>query len=463
MSKRIVLLLAALTCFLTLGSKSYWFDEAFSIYISQDWHTLTQILWTHEANMWLYYFLLHFWLLLGKSEFIVRSLSAIFAVATIPVIYKLGETLFSKKVGLLTALLTSVNVFFILYAQEARSYSLLLLLTTLSTYFFYLFLKEGKTKTAILYIIITSLAFYAHIYAGLTLVAQFASIFFYSQKKRKRFFIAVVPLFSLIPMILAPSIHSNQISWFGKPALSSLVGTFVTLSGDFPPLAIMYGLLLASLIKVKRSWQEMYTWTLLVFPILVSFVFSLLVKPIYQSVYFIICLVPFLLLVSFALTQMRNRTIFTVFVGLILFLSAFRLWGWYSGNTISWVIKNYNEDWRNATKDVTSHFQNGDRVIFYGYFGKEPFSLYGKEPTVEISSAAYDPGGGSQLPEPNNKLISLFTYPHVWVVINRNTGDGFNRSIQWQEVVSDLDKHYQLVRTDNFYKVSVEKFTLDNL
>jgi hypothetical protein len=65
-----------------LGAKSLWWDEGFSVWLARlDWPTAWQLMRTAEANMMLYYVLLHFWLRLGMSEVAVRSLSTVAAVA----------------------------------------------------------------------------------------------------------------------------------------------------------------------------------------------------------------------------------------------------------------------------------------------------------------------------------------------------------------------------------------------
>ena len=63
--------------------------------------------------MGLYYVLLHGWIALGDSEFTVRALSAIFAVATIPVVYGLTRRIFRGRAALTAALLLALNSFFI--------------------------------------------------------------------------------------------------------------------------------------------------------------------------------------------------------------------------------------------------------------------------------------------------------------------------------------------------------------
>ncbi len=75
--------LAAVLRFHSLAAKSFWFDEGVSVAIARlDWYNFARILWRREANMSLYYFLLHFWLYFGGSEFFVRALSVLFAVAS---------------------------------------------------------------------------------------------------------------------------------------------------------------------------------------------------------------------------------------------------------------------------------------------------------------------------------------------------------------------------------------------
>src|SRR5437879_4020633 len=132
-----LLLLASYLCLLSLGHLSLDFDEAVSIVYSQvDWKSLWKVL-ADDPNMSLYYGLLHFWVTLnGTSEFGARSLSVIPAVATVPLLYSLAARLLGSRAALISCLLLTLNTFFIQFAQEARSYSLVLFLITLSSLLF---------------------------------------------------------------------------------------------------------------------------------------------------------------------------------------------------------------------------------------------------------------------------------------------------------------------------------------
>src|SRR5918999_2609241 len=109
-----------------LGQDSFWGDELASVRRAQldgdsFWGFISNI-----PAMTVYYVVLHFWVLLGDSEIIVRTLSVITAVVTIPIVYLLGKHLFNSETGLIAALLLAVNALHVQYSQEARSYSMLI-------------------------------------------------------------------------------------------------------------------------------------------------------------------------------------------------------------------------------------------------------------------------------------------------------------------------------------------------
>ena len=88
-------LLAGSLAFYELGTNSLWLDEAYSVGFAKDWPSLWLANLTLGGNAWLYYTILHPWLIFGNDEAVIRSLSAIFAVLSIPFLYFLG--LFSQQ------------------------------------------------------------------------------------------------------------------------------------------------------------------------------------------------------------------------------------------------------------------------------------------------------------------------------------------------------------------------------
>src|SRR5271165_5371681 len=171
----IFLLLVAGTALrlVALAAKPFWFDECFSVEVARiDWRNFLHLLWWREANMTLYYLLLRFWLHFGQSEFFIRGLSVLIAVATIPAIYRLARLLYNRQVALIAAAVFTFNAYSVRYAQEARSYALFVLLATLSSGFFIAWLREPGRRNWISYILTSILAVYAHFYALLLVGAQ---------------------------------------------------------------------------------------------------------------------------------------------------------------------------------------------------------------------------------------------------------------------------------------------------
>ncbi len=98
-----------------------------------------------ESNPPLYYVLAWGWSkLFGTGEAGLRSLSALFGAATIPLAYLIGKDLLSRRAGLITAALVALNPMLIWYSQEARSYALLVLLCAASLLFFLRARRSGE-------------------------------------------------------------------------------------------------------------------------------------------------------------------------------------------------------------------------------------------------------------------------------------------------------------------------------
>src|SRR3990172_582588 len=175
----LILLITSFFVFFHIDNQSVWLDEAFSVAVADlNWRNFFHLLSFREANHGFYYILLKVWLPLGKSEFAIRELSAVFAIASVPVFYSLGSRLFDTRAGLIAALFLSVNAFFIEFAQEARGYSLLLLLVVASTYYFIKTIDQSCWINKLGYVIMSTLALYTHFFAALVFIAHGFSVLF---------------------------------------------------------------------------------------------------------------------------------------------------------------------------------------------------------------------------------------------------------------------------------------------
>jgi mannosyltransferase len=316
--------LAAVLRFHSLAAKSFWFDEGVSVAIARlDWYNFARILWRREANMSLYYLLLHYWLHFGGSEFFVRALSVLFAVASIPAIYLLGRRLFDSRVGLIAAALLAVNAYHVQYSQEARSYSLMVLLCLLSSSYFLKCLIEPSRRNRVTYVLSSALAVYAQFFSGLLVIAQWLSLSFLDgeqsapglRTRTRNAWRWIALLVSPVVAFVATT-GTGPLRWVQRPGLKDLWVFALHLTGNGGPwvLVACVAACLAALLPALRShrgprvswggrrYRFLVLW--LIFPILLTVGLSL-IKPIFVPRYFIFCLPALLLLVACGITRLR--------------------------------------------------------------------------------------------------------------------------------------------------------------
>jgi mannosyltransferase len=194
-SRSLVLILAlmlvafALRVF-QLDKQSFWYDEAFSVYLSRfDLATITART-AADIQPPLYYYVLNVWMALtGDSEFAVRFLSLFFGVLTIPLMYVTARRLFDltpdpsptrrgEVTGIFAALVATFSALYVWYAQEARMYTLITFLGLLSSYALLRALfpssdgkgVRGEGRWWIVFVVANIAAVYTH-YFAFTLIA----------------------------------------------------------------------------------------------------------------------------------------------------------------------------------------------------------------------------------------------------------------------------------------------------
>jgi len=106
-----------------------WLDEAQSVNIaSLPLGEMFEAL-RHDGHPPFYYVLLHGWMdVFGESDFAVRALSGIFALATLPLAWVAGRRLAGRAGARWTLVIVALSPYSIRYATETRMYSLVMLL-----------------------------------------------------------------------------------------------------------------------------------------------------------------------------------------------------------------------------------------------------------------------------------------------------------------------------------------------
>src|SRR5438270_305340 len=154
-----------------LTSESFWMDEGFTAFLARtDFRSFVAIVRRNEMNMALYYTLMRVWTRFAITEFWVRFFSVVASAATLPVVYFIGKRLRGRTAGLIAACLMAVHPGHILYAQEARSYSLEVLLVCLAALYLLRFIESGSNLDFAGYLGAFVFATYSHLLAVLAVV-----------------------------------------------------------------------------------------------------------------------------------------------------------------------------------------------------------------------------------------------------------------------------------------------------
>jgi mannosyltransferase len=457
----------------SLAAKSFWFDEGVSVAIARlDWYNFARILWRREANMSLYYLLLHFWLHFGGSEFFVRTLSVLFAVASIPVIYLLGRRLFDSQVGLITATLLAVNAYHVQYSQDARSYSLMVLLCLLSSLYFLKCLDDPSRHNRIAYIVSSTLAVYAQFFSLLMVIAQWVALRTLDQgqvPRQTRKDWRWIALLASPVLAFVVTTGTGPLRWVQRPGLKDIWVFALHLTGNGGPWLLLAcgAACMAVLLPVWRTrnlrrapsdpWRYRFLLCWLVFPIALTLVLSL-AKPLFVPRYFIFCLPALLLLVACGLARLHPPLMAPALL-LVLILS-------FRGTIRSYKqdMDIQRDDWRAATRYLLNHAQSGDALLFHVPMGRMPYEFYHSAlGTTSSAPAVLYPHHGDQLTfldfveKPNDAQLESLLPQHAraWLVLTyAETQSGLPdaRSI---ELTKLLGKFYPTVEQRDFPGIEI--------
>ncbi|MCX7841294.1 MAG: glycosyltransferase family 39 protein, partial [Anaerolineae bacterium] len=119
-----ILLLAFLARAYRLADQNVWWDEGWSIWLSQK--DLVWIAWrtAMDEHPPLHYWMLHFWnFIAGTSAFAGRFLSLAFGVLTVALIYRIGKRVGGVWIGVLAALFLATARFHIWWSQDIKNYT----------------------------------------------------------------------------------------------------------------------------------------------------------------------------------------------------------------------------------------------------------------------------------------------------------------------------------------------------
>jgi len=346
-------------------------------------------------------------LLFGSSEMATRSLSAIFGIISVFLIYKIGSQLFNRKIGLIGSFLSSISYFHIFYSQEVRNNGLLLLLTLLSFFFFVKVLRADNARK--LYFVLLFLAnlclAYTNTYGLFVIISQsFYFLLFWNRYKHIRIWflgvqIATLAFFSpwILSFIGQVWRVAQGVFWIPEPSPMTVLGTIGRYVGSgwgqIPLLLVFFVLCLMGLFSIsglsgkwtlrkplqslrglrRRVGFESVAEILLLliwfsFPILLPFIISNFFTPIYTTRNTISASLALYLLAAKGISTFTNKKALYTVVILIAVLSLPGLQYYYTHDV--------KPQWRETTDFTEYNSQVDDVILIRANYAQTPFDYY---------------------------------------------------------------------------------------
>jgi mannosyltransferase len=247
----LVLAVSVVLRFYRLGDAPLWIDETFGLRFAE---VPFSGLWAEAIDIHppLYYSLQRIWLPFGRSEFTVRSLSAVLGVLGVFFTYKIGRAVGGRSAGLLAALLLAVSPTHIFFSQTARPYVALITAATLSVLGALRLIQSrpatplargGATRYLLAYVAGTTAALYLHNTAALLPVLINMVVlpwWFLYLRSDRRFLvgwllanIAVLGLWSWwLPVLASQATNELQGFWLARPAWQDALEMAATVNGQ---------------------------------------------------------------------------------------------------------------------------------------------------------------------------------------------------------------------------------------
>lgn len=378
--------------------QSLWLDEAIQAQAVREisyWDLITKYS-IGDFHPPLFHLLLKTWtLIFGFSEISLRAPSILFGLATVFLVYKIGEVLGNKKLGLLASLFFAFAPLHIYYSAEARMYSMATFFATLSVYLFIKLFEQNKSLW-MLFFFSTLALLYTEYVPYLLLPVFWIYVFWQRQNLPQNFlknwivtnllfvisFLPWLPLF-LSQLTLGQNVQSTLPAWkqvvgsfspyalpltaakFVGGRISSFNKVFYGATIGAAALFFFFLLIESAFTQVKRKIL-LFLWLFL--PVFLGWIISIFI-PIFLFFRFLFSLPPLYLLL--AVSANESRRFFILFSFLVLLISISSILIFYADPRF------HREDWRSVSSYIEKNSKEGKIPVILSFGGKfAPFEYY---------------------------------------------------------------------------------------
>ena len=457
----------------TLFHQSLRLDESQSLWVSTKsvWAIIQYL--SLDVHVPLYELILHFWLqIFGVSIIAARSLSFLFFIASLPMLYLVAKKASNTSIALLTITLYSLSPFILWYSFEARMYTMFTLITIVSHYYFLKLIRTNGQKGQVGYFFATLFGLYTHYFFVLLIISQciFLAVYhrqrYMEQKKSvllaqypyilKKGIIAFIPPLLLSILLFLPwaiyfilqGAAGNTQPEIPPSTVYDLFQAVVNFLFGFSPLTIqsmLVALWPLCIIPIfflfsKRSaptkiHNMLYFVSVTILPVVICFLVSYY-KPIFLARYLIFITPSFFFLLSWMLFQ-TSKQLST----LVISIFAFIMFSFVVIQNISNSTP-VKENYEGVVRYLNTHVTPSDIVAISTPFTIYPIEYYYTGSATIVTIPLWDVyKSGSIPPYTTAKLATQMksyasVYQDIYVVLSYD--QGYEASIK-----KYLDTHYQ--------------------
>jgi hypothetical protein len=366
----------------------------------------------------IYSSLMHFWIRLGTDEVWLRLPSAIFGIATVPILFKIGEKLGGWRTGMVAGLLAATSPFNIYHSQEMRFYSFFICASAgfmLATVLYVEAQKTFRQRTTVMLAGVVLVL--SHFLGVLALCAQsIATVLAKNSGWTKRARISLVAGFLILLFLpLVPGVQQSLWYFFSAHAditdvtrpvitgISTVNFAKVAFAGytfifgyhvyPFRLILVTVGLSLSGLLLFlgcAKLWKES-RWRLLpiIYLVAVVAVFFVLnsiggqVSRVIGPRHVAFAWPAFIVLMAIGLASFR-KPVFQILLVAVLAVNALSIWaGWQK----DWTYGN-STDYRSAAA-YASQWAGKDTALFHDGRSEAPITAYFPTDVTLVRAAPY--------------------------------------------------------------------------
>jgi len=431
-----VLSFATILCFYRINAEGLWLDEFSSIRDAKHIPSLLRPL---------YYVLLKFWMKLGNSDTWLRSLSVIFALLAVFLVYRLGRRLLGEAEGLIAATLMSLSPLFLNHAQEVRMYALSACMGVAGTLFLAKALTEQTSKAPshlslagwcrfrLLAILTVPL--------NITLLLPDVLIYWLRFRQRRSALIRFGGWLLLLLLLWSPcvlsvlqgtsadSAYASHHASRRPPGLDEIVRTLKfwtvwpfavqtnAIAAAFYKLftLLLAGLIGAALFQKHKSPHTLWIFGWLVLPLVPILGFSYLSIPIWVVRYLLFVSPYLFLILAAAISRLWRQWRLAAITIVIFYLIA------ASGGLVRYYTVQDRPDYKFVIETIERYEQPGDSVVWSLFYLQDILPHYYQgslsfhyNPTRKVESLPEINAWLDNFPKPDN---SLGDENRLWVVI----------------------------------------------